>query len=91
MDRYTCLYFLGSVRGYRNTVGLLIYWTGGYTSVYNAENKQTELFQPVYKWFSIIVRQDFLILCATPGNAPVLHCQRGHKGSGGKKAWHFII
>lgn len=41
MDRYTCLYFLGS--GYRNTVGLLIYWTGGYISVYNAENKQTEL------------------------------------------------
>lgn len=44
MDRYTCLYFLGSVRGYRNTVGLLIYWMGGYISVYNAENKQTELF-----------------------------------------------
>lgn len=43
MDRYTCLYFLGSVRGYRNTVGLLIYWMGGYISVYNAENKQTEL------------------------------------------------
>lgn len=44
MDRYTCLYFLGSVRGYRNTVGLLVYWMGGYISVYNAENKQTELF-----------------------------------------------